>query len=134
MIFCPARSCFGGSLNEIVHSNWAPINTETAKRIGVKTGDLIRVESPVGHLVTKAYVTEGQHPKVIAISTACGHWGYGRLAQLKLKDKAEPVPMPPPAWPDAPVATVGFATTAADPPDPVGTFPPLHLLNCVFLD
>ncbi len=75
-------------LNEIVHSNWAPINTETAKRLGVKTGDLIRVESPVGHLVTKAYVTEGQHPKVIAISTACGHWGYGRLAQLKLKDKA----------------------------------------------
>lgn len=74
-------------LAELVHSNWAPINTETAKRIGVKSGDLIRVESPVGHLVTKAYVTEGQHPKVIAISTACGHWGYGRLAQLKLKEK-----------------------------------------------
>lgn len=74
-------------LAEIVHSNWAPLNTETARRIGVKTGDLIRVESEVGHLVTKAYVTEGQHPKVIAISTACGHWGYGRLAQLKLKEK-----------------------------------------------
>lgn len=75
-------------LAEIVHRNWAPINTVTAKRIGVKTGDLIRVESSVGHLVTKAYVTEGQHPNVIAISTGCGHWGYGRLAQLKLKEKA----------------------------------------------
>lgn len=58
----------------------------------------------------------------------------GRLAQPKLKDKAEPVPMAPPAYPDAPVATVSFATTAADPPDPAGTFPPIHLLNCVFLD
>lgn len=75
-------------LAEIYHANWAPINTETAKRIGVKTGDLIRIESPVGHMVTKAYVTEGIHPKVIAVSTACGHWGYGRLAQLKLDEKA----------------------------------------------
>ena len=58
----------------------------------------------------------------------------GRLAQPKLKDKAEPVPMAPPAFPDTPVATVSFATSAADPPDPVGTFPPIHLLNCVFLD
>jgi len=74
-------------LAEIVHANWAPINTETAKRIGIKTGDLIRVESDVGHLVTKAQVTEGIHPKVTSISTACGHWGYGRLAQLKLKEK-----------------------------------------------
>ena len=53
----------------------------------MKTGDLIRAESPVGYLITKAEVTEGQHPQVIAISTACGHWGYGRLAQLKLKEK-----------------------------------------------
>ncbi len=74
-------------LAEIVHSNWAPINTETAKRIGVKTGDLIRVESAVGHVVTKAYVTEGIHPKVTAISHGCGHWGYGRLARLRLREK-----------------------------------------------
>jgi hypothetical protein len=30
--------------------------------------------------------------------------------------------------------TVGFTTTAADPPRPVGAPPPLYLLNCVFLD
>ena len=58
----------------------------------------------------------------------------GRLAQPKLKDKAEPVPMAPPAFADTPVATVSFATSTADPPDPAGTFPPIHLLNCVFLD
>jgi len=73
-------------LAEIAHSNPAWMNPETAKRIGVKTGDLVRVESPVGYLVTKAYVTEGIHPKVISIATGFGHWEYGRLATLKLKD------------------------------------------------
>lgn len=74
-------------LAEIAHSNPAWLNPETAKKIGVKTGDLVRIESRVGHLVTKAYVTEGIHPKVISIPTAFGHWEYGRLASLKLKEK-----------------------------------------------
>lgn len=73
-------------LAEIAHSNPAWINTQTARKLGVKTGDLVRVESKVGHLVTKAYVTEGIQPKVIAIATAFGHWEYGRLATLRLKD------------------------------------------------
>lgn len=76
-------------LAEIAHDNPMWINTETAKKIGVKTGDLVRVESKVGHLVTKAYVTEGMHPRTVSIATGCGHWEYGRLATLKLKDKPE---------------------------------------------
>ena len=74
-------------LAEIAHSNPAWMNPETAKKLGVKTGDLVRIETRVGHMVTKAYVTEGIHPKVISIPTAFGHWEYGRLATLKLKDK-----------------------------------------------
>ena len=58
----------------------------------------------------------------------------GRPAQPKLKDKAEVELMAPPAVPVAPVNIVAFVTTAADPPDPAGVFPRLHLLNCVFLD
>jgi len=76
-------------LAEIAHDNPMWINTETAKKIGVKTGDLVRVESKVGYLVTKVYVTEGIHPKTVSIATGCGHWEYGRLATLKLKDKPE---------------------------------------------
>jgi hypothetical protein len=57
-----------------------------------------------------------------------------RFAQLKLKDKTDPVAMAPPALPDTPVAATGSVPATADPPDPVGAFPPLHLLNCVFLD
>ena len=74
-------------LAEIMHSNPAWMNPQTAKKLGVKTGDLVRIESKVGHLVTKAYVTEGIHPKVVSIPTAFGHWEYGRLASLRLKEK-----------------------------------------------
>jgi anaerobic selenocysteine-containing dehydrogenase len=74
-------------LAEIAHSNPMWINPVTAAKIGVKTGDLVRVESKVGYLVTKAYVTEGIHPRTVAIPTGFGHWEYGRLATLKLRDK-----------------------------------------------
>ena len=57
----------------------------------------------------------------------------GRTAQPKLKDKAEPVPMAPAVFPDTAVHRVTFVTALADPPDPAAVFPPLHLLNCVFL-
>ena len=58
----------------------------------------------------------------------------GRSAQLKLKDKAEPAAMAPAALPATPVHIITFVTTTADPPDPAAIFPPLHLLNCVFLN
>lgn len=76
-------------LAEIAHSNPMWMNPLTAAKIGVKTGDLVRVESRVGYLVTKAYVTEGIHPKVCAIPTGFGHWEYGRLATLKLKEQPQ---------------------------------------------
>jgi len=57
-----------------------------------------------------------------------------RSLQPKLKDKAEPVAMAPPAFPEASLDIAGFVTTAADPPEPDGFPPALYLLNCVFLD
>ncbi len=82
-----SRSAAVKWLAEIMHSNPVWMNTITGAKLGIKTGDLVRVESKVGHLITKAYVFEGIHPKVVAIPTAFGHWGYGRLAQLKLKNE-----------------------------------------------
>lgn len=76
-------------LAEIMHSNPAWMNPVTATKLGVKTGDLVRIETRAGYMVTKAYVTEGIHPKVVSIPTAFGHWEYGRLATLKLKDKPQ---------------------------------------------
>jgi anaerobic selenocysteine-containing dehydrogenase len=75
-------------LAELYHKNPAWINPKTAAARGIKDGDLIRVASKLGHIVTRAHVTEGIHPDVVAISTACGHSAYGRLAQLKTRQQA----------------------------------------------
>lgn len=75
-------------LAELYHKNPAWINPKTANARGIADGDLIRVTSPLGYIVTRAHVTQGIHPDVVAISTACGHNAYGRLAQLKQKEQA----------------------------------------------
>ena len=63
-----------------------------AARIGVRTGELIRVETEIGHFVDKVWVTEGIKPGVIAMSHHLGRWrlqeadgigaGMSNLAQL----------------------------------------------------
>jgi anaerobic selenocysteine-containing dehydrogenase len=73
-------------LAELYHKNPAWMNPKTAAAKGIADGDLIRVTSSLGYIVTRAHLTEGIHPDVVAISTACGHSAYGRLAQLKQKE------------------------------------------------
>jgi anaerobic selenocysteine-containing dehydrogenase len=67
-------------LTEICHDNPGQINTITAKRLGIKTGDKIKVKSVIGEITTTAKVTEGIVPGTIAISHHLGHWEYGRYA------------------------------------------------------
>ncbi len=75
-------------LAELYHKNPAWMNPRTASARGLGDGDLIRISSPLGHIVTRVHVTEGIHPDVVAVSTACGHSAYGRLAQLKQREAA----------------------------------------------
>ncbi|MEW5768555.1 MAG: molybdopterin dinucleotide binding domain-containing protein [bacterium] len=82
-------------LSEIHHANPAWINTKTASARGINEGDLVRVTSKIGYLVTKAHLTEGIHPKVVAISTSAGHWRYGAVSQAK-KDLTNPYGNPDP--------------------------------------
>jgi anaerobic selenocysteine-containing dehydrogenase len=75
-------------LSEIYHDNPAWINTVTAKQLGISDGDQIKVkasagETAVDEITTKARVTEGVVPGVIAISHHCGHWEYGEYASGK---------------------------------------------------
>ncbi len=70
-------------LAEIIHANPAWINSRVAEQRGIRDGDAIRVTSRLGSIVTRAYVTQGIHPQVIAISDSCGHWQLGRVAQAR---------------------------------------------------
>ncbi len=68
-------------LSELWHANPLWINKEIALKLGIGDGELVRVKSEVGYLVTKAWLTQGIHPQVIGFSTSVGRSAYGRVAQ-----------------------------------------------------
>jgi anaerobic selenocysteine-containing dehydrogenase len=68
------RSANAKWLYEISHKNPIWMNPDDAKRIGVETGELVRVDTEIGYFVDSAWVTEGIKPGVIAISHHLGRW------------------------------------------------------------
>ncbi len=80
-------------LSEIVHHNPMWIHTSQAARLGVKTGDEVEITTyrPHGHQMKNAgqvvgteritvYVTEGIHPRTVAVSNTLGNLLHGRAA------------------------------------------------------
>ncbi len=61
-------------LNEISNANPVWIHPVDAQRIGVQTGDLVRVNTEIGYYVNRAWVTEGIRPGVVACSHHMGRW------------------------------------------------------------
>jgi anaerobic selenocysteine-containing dehydrogenase len=68
------RSANAKWLYEISHKNPIWINPLDAERIGVETGELVRVDTEIGYFVDSVWVTEGIKPGVIAISHHLGRW------------------------------------------------------------
>jgi thiosulfate reductase / polysulfide reductase chain A len=80
-------------LSEIVHHNPMWIHTSQAARLGVKTGDSVEITTYRAHghqlkgggqLLGKqritVYVTEGIHPRTLAVSNTLGNLFHGRAA------------------------------------------------------
>jgi anaerobic selenocysteine-containing dehydrogenase len=61
-------------LNEISNANPLWIHPQDAVRIGVQSGDLVRVTTEIGYYVNRAWVTEGIRPGVVACSHHLGRW------------------------------------------------------------
>jgi anaerobic selenocysteine-containing dehydrogenase len=61
-------------LNELAHTNPLWIHSDDARRLGVRAGSLVRVETAIGYFVVKAWVTEGIRPGVVACSHHMGRW------------------------------------------------------------
>ncbi len=68
------RSANAKWLDEIAHTNPLWLHPRDAQGIGVGTGDLVRVETEIGHFVVRAWVTEGIRPGVVACSHHMGRW------------------------------------------------------------
>ena len=78
------RSANAKWLDEIAHTNPLWLHTTDAQRLGVGTGDLVRVETTIGHFVVKAWVTEGIRPGVVACSHHMGRWKLHDHGQRQL--------------------------------------------------
>lgn len=63
-------------LTEISHKNPIWINPEDAKRLGVETGDLVRVTTEIGYFVSRVWVTNGIMPGIVGCTE---HFGRFRL-------------------------------------------------------
>jgi len=63
---------------------------DDAERLGgLLTGDLVRVETDIGHMVLKAWVTEGIRPGVVACSHHMGRWKLENHGQRQLMATVE---------------------------------------------
>jgi anaerobic selenocysteine-containing dehydrogenase len=61
-------------LYEISNRNPLWMHTSDAKRLGIKTGNLVRVNTDIGYFVDRLWVTEGMKPGVVACSHHLGRW------------------------------------------------------------
>ena len=68
------RSANAKWLYEITHKNPVWMHPSDARRLGVTTGDLVRVETEIGYLVDTVWVTEGIKPGIVAMSHHLGRW------------------------------------------------------------
>ncbi len=96
-------------LSEIVHDNPMWIHPDVAKRLSVSNGDLVELttyrpksghlgdkafrasaeEKVVGSARVRVFVTEGIHPRVVAVSNSLG-WEFGGRASEGRKGKRAP--------------------------------------------
>ncbi|MEM0482593.1 MAG: molybdopterin-dependent oxidoreductase [Nitrososphaerota archaeon] len=60
--------------------NWVEIHPETAKRLGIRDGELVMVESPAGSLITVAKIHPTSVPEVVVMPFGIGRKAYGRWA------------------------------------------------------
>ncbi|HEY6045664.1 MAG TPA: molybdopterin-dependent oxidoreductase [Pyrinomonadaceae bacterium] len=78
------RSANAKWLNEIAHTNPLWLHTSHAAQLGVRTGDLVRVETEIGYFVVRAWVTEGIKPGIVACSHHMGRWKVHEDGQKQL--------------------------------------------------
>ncbi|MDP4804603.1 MAG: molybdopterin-dependent oxidoreductase [Candidatus Nanopelagicales bacterium] len=61
-------------LNEISNKHPVWVNSVDAKRLGMVTGDMVRINTEIGYFVARIWSTEAIRPGVIAMSHHMGRW------------------------------------------------------------
>ena len=56
------------------------LNPIDGAKLGLKTGDTVKITSPAGSIVTQVRLWEGIRPGTVTKTFGQGHWAYGRVA------------------------------------------------------
>ncbi len=70
-------------VREISYENRLWMNMETAKKLGIKNKDRVRVTSSVGSLITRVLTTNRIHPESVALADGLGHTAVGNVAKAR---------------------------------------------------
>lgn len=62
-------------------NSWAELNPVTARELGIRDGEEIWLESPLGKIKLRAKVYPGAQPDVVNVPYSLGHRAYGRYAR-----------------------------------------------------
>jgi len=82
-------------VSNVVWGSWVEINPATAKKLSIREGDLVAVESPYGKIKAPAYLYPGIRPDTIAVPIGQGHSVYGKYAGGR---GANPLEILPAQW------------------------------------
>lgn len=66
-------------LKEMNHTNWAMINTEAGRSLGLRNRDMVTLSSPAGHIELPVMLSPGIQRNTVAVASGCGHRGYGNI-------------------------------------------------------
>ena len=70
-------------LAEIFHTNPLWMNPRTAEAQGIREGDRVKIASKIGTLTAKVRLSQGVHPRTVALAEGLGHTELGKVARAK---------------------------------------------------
>ncbi|HZI76969.1 MAG TPA: 4Fe-4S dicluster domain-containing protein, partial [Gemmatimonadales bacterium] len=68
-------------VTKITWHSWVELHPDTARRLDVRDGEIVRVTSPHGSVEAPVFVYAGVRPDVVAIPLGLGHTEYGAYAR-----------------------------------------------------
>lgn len=70
-------------MTQVVWDSWIEVHPDTAKKLGIRENDLVKVVSSHGSLEVPALMSAGIHPEAVAIPMGLGHTALGEIAKDK---------------------------------------------------